>query len=60
MQKKIGRLTSLSTNPSKQNTSKLKLMIGKDNVKTVLQNLRVKIAARSKCVRNMKLKKLKF
>ena len=60
MRRKIGKLTNLSKTPSKQKTKKLQNILKGKDVKTAIQDLRMRLAAKSKKIRTTKLKKTRF
>ena len=60
LRRNIGRLTDLNKNPSPKKMKRLKHLLKGEDIKTVIQNLRMKLAARSKKLRNTKSKKTRF
>ena len=60
LRKKIGKLTDLNNNPSTCKEKKLKHLLKGGDVKTTIENMKMKLAAESKRIRNAKFKKTRF
>ena len=60
IRKKIAKLTDLCKRPSKKKAHKLRHILKGKDAKSVLQDLRMKLSAKSKKIRAMKLKNTKF